>query len=172
MLLQSVLTDAEAKTANARLSSHSCSWFSNVFAFANSCASLAVETTISSKATSFWLLIDSFNLACSSSSSSSSSYTFVYTNINNKATHIECNRTRTNWSNNSNGIKITLTYTYVYTVNHNQLVFFKTYREIKHSNPNPKVRFYGKKSINPRDLCLLFFIVIHLSITLTWIKPW
>lgn len=67
-----ILTEADAKTANALLSSHSCSCLSRVFAFVRS-ASLAVGVVISSKATSFCFSIDSCFLACSSSSFSSSS---------------------------------------------------------------------------------------------------
>lgn len=67
-----ILTEADAKTANALLSSHSCSCLSRVFAFDRS-ASLAVGVVISSKATSFCFSIDSFFRACSSSSFSSSS---------------------------------------------------------------------------------------------------
>lgn len=67
-----ILTEADAKTANALLSSHSCSCLSRVFAFVRS-ASLAVGVVISSKATSFCFSIDSFFRACSPSSFSSSS---------------------------------------------------------------------------------------------------
>lgn len=73
-ILSSVLTDAEAKTAKARLSSQSCSCFSRVLSLICSCASLAVGTVISFNATSSWLALDSFILRSSSSSRSSSSF--------------------------------------------------------------------------------------------------
>lgn len=73
-LLWSILTEAEAKTANARLILQSWSPLSCALAKASSCASLAVGIVISFKAMSSWLSTSSFFLACCSSSLSSSSY--------------------------------------------------------------------------------------------------
>lgn len=55
-----ILTDAEAKTDNARLSLQSSSRLSNALALACSCASVAVGMVISFKATSSRLSTDSF----------------------------------------------------------------------------------------------------------------
>lgn len=68
------ITDAEAKTANARLSWQSCSCLSRALALARSCASLAVGLLISFKATSTSASADPFFLTNSSACFSSSSY--------------------------------------------------------------------------------------------------
>lgn len=76
------LTEAEAKTPNARLSLQRSSCCSRTLALACSCASLAVGMVISCSALSSSPPLTSLILVSSSSSFSSSSYIFI--NVNNR----------------------------------------------------------------------------------------